>query len=452
MKLRCHTLIPLLALVPLLAAGQTNTSSTDVSPAPTTNALTLEQSFERALQSNEEAKLADLAVKESALLPWRSLSVVFPQVQANASRMYPEEEITGETGNAVVADPTDRASIRLSQSLFNSDALASYRSSRYLNYAALDDRVFRLRDLLFRVADTYISYLKLQQIVGISRETLKLAQEQRHTALARFDAGQVPKTDLLRAEVEVSRTERELEIAQNAQRLGRTQLCLLIGADDQPFTAQTPAEMTGASFDDEATLEKLIRTATEQRDDLKRAVNQRDAARWVLRGARMTYLPKFSVDLEQTWADPASLTQPESFWTATLRANLPLFEGGSRRLDIKQAGYRLEQAELVCSQLVKTVRLQVTEAWLRSKTAKALLESNRKELDLAVENYDVVSKRYEAGQATSLDLIDAFTQLSRARISVANLTFDYQVSLLNLLKQIGSFGESYVADKKQEPK
>ncbi|HOW97799.1 MAG TPA: TolC family protein [Kiritimatiellia bacterium] len=429
----------LLALRPCF--GQTNTE------AP----LTIERAFEMALERNEEARLADLAVKQRALLPWRSLSLLFPSLTADASRMIPEDEIVGESGSPVVADPTDRASLRLSQPLFSSDAYAGYRSGRSLERAAIEDRVFRLRDLLFRVAATFIDCLKLEHVVGINRETLTLAEEQRRTAEARYEAGEVPKTDVLRAEVEVSRARRELDVSRNQWQLAGAQLATLIGAGDGPVSVQAPPEGLADRLEHADSLETLIAAALEQRDDLRRAAYEREAARWSLVKARRGWWPTVSFDVEQTWADPGSLSQPDDFWTATFRASLPLFEGGARQLDAREARYALEEADLVVSQLVKTVRLQVTEAWLRTRTARVLLDATQKELELARENYDVVSQRYRAGKATSLDQVDAFTQLSRARTSVANLTYDHQAAILHLLRQVGSLGERYVADTRSEP-
>lgn len=431
------------------AAAQTPAPPPHAPGPRSVEVITLEQAFQMALDSNEEAKLADLKVKQNALLPWRAVSIVSPNVNASATRMYPKEELkTGEPGSEtiIMADPTDQLGISLVQPLFNAQAYATYRGSKYLVNAAKDERVSALQNLLFRVADTYFNHLKVQRLVEVGRGNLRLAEEHFVTASNRYAAGEVAKTDVLRAEVMQSRAQRELESALNSLQLSRTALSLLIGITNRPFEVKEPSDIQQVSFDRKEALDELVRTAWDTRSDLSQLTNQLRVAQWNLKRTRYSLLPTLDVAVEQQWVRPESSSQPSDFWTATIRANLPLFEGGSRKLDIKEARYGLEQAELGYSQLRKAIQLQVTDAWLQSKTAKVNLQAVEKELELAQENYDVMSKRYQAGQATNLDMIDAMNQLALAKISVANQLYDYQVAVLRLLRQIGLFGERQIPD------
>ncbi|OQA26668.1 MAG: Outer membrane protein OprM precursor [Verrucomicrobia bacterium ADurb.Bin345] len=431
MKSRSSFFALLAAVVLVLGAGAE-------SPTPEPVRMTLEDAIAMALDTSEDVRLAEIGYEQTSLLRDRAKTLMKPDIAADASRTWPRDT-AGRWNEA--ADPTDRASIGLTQPLFNTDAYTTFRGSRYLVSAAQFQKEFAVEGALFGVAEVFLSFLQAQSSLDTARETLKLAREQLDATRTRYEAGHAPKTDYLRAETEVSRAERNLERVQNRLVSERLNLARLVGLGDRPFTAVAPDDFKQYPFDGAEPPQELMDTAMAKRKDLEQLRNDIQVAEWTLRQARYSLLPTLDVNVNQSWIEPETSSQPSDYWTASVRAHLPLFEGGKRTLDIKEARFGLEQARLALERQEKLVEQQVADAWLAGKTAKAHLAAFESELKLAEETYEVTKQQYSSGQVTSLDLIDAFTQLTLARANHATQTFQYYQSVLALFRELGRFGE-----------
>src|SRR5262249_60408952 len=91
---------------------------------------------------------------------------------------------------------------------------------------------FTIREVLFGVARAYYDVLRSQAQVIVAQETLRLTQDELKQAQARFRVGEVTKTDVLRAEVEVARAERALIRNQNDFQLTFTVLARAGGVEE----------------------------------------------------------------------------------------------------------------------------------------------------------------------------------------------------------------------------
>lgn len=425
---------PLAAL--LAAAVLALPAGAETPPEPVR--LTLEDAMAMAMNTSEDVRLADLRFQQTSLLRDRAKSLLKPQVAADASRTYPRDT-TG--GWSEAGDPIDKASIGLTQPLFDTDAYTTFRGSRYLVDAARFEKEFAVENVLFGVAEAFLSFLRAQSGLETAQETVKLAREQLDATTARYNAGQAPKTDQLRTEVEVSRALRALERVQNNVVSERLNLARLAGLGDRPFTAVAPDDFRSFPFEGAEPPRDLMDLALERRKDIEQLRNDIQVAEWTLRQARYSLLPTLDVNVNQSWVDPETQSQINDYWTASLRAHLPLFEGGKRTLDVKEARFGLEQARLALERQQKVVEQEVADAWLAGKTAKVHLAAFESELKLAEETYEVTKQQYSSGQATSLDLIDAFTQLTLARANHATQTFDYYQAVLALFRRMGRFDE-----------
>ena len=73
----------------------------------------------------------------------------------------------------------------------------------------------------------------------------------------------------------------------------------------------------------------------------------------------------------------------------------------------------------------RDIHIEVADSWYESKTARASLDALKKAQNLAKELYDVIKLRYEYGEASSLELIDSFTKLTKAQTDLLNQDYDY---------------------------
>ena len=92
-------------------------------------------------------------------------------------------------------------------------------------------------------------------------------------------------------------------------------------------------------------------------------------------------------------------------------------------------------------------QVQLKQTVLAVETLEATLETLKKEVALAEENYRITSKQYGVGLATSLDVNTAVNTLNQVRTQLIDQTYAYQVSLLALDRAIGLFGQEYLTQR-----
>ena len=156
------------------------------------------------------------------------------------------------------------------------------------------------------------------------------------------------------------------------------------------------------------------------------------------------YGPRLVAQWSNVWIDPEMSAPPNNFWQANVAMQIPIFEGGQRELDLRRTGLERTQAELSYENLTKSIAVDVKEAWLRVHSLEQTLQALHAEVEAADENYRSLENQYRAGTATSLDVLDALRELSRARTDLAVETDGYQLALRDLERVTGVFQQPRV--------
>jgi len=115
---------------------------------------------------------------------------------------------------------------------------------------------------------------------------------------------------------------------------------------------------------------------------------------------------------------------PSSY--AALAINFPIFQGGKRKSNIKQAELALKRTDWDIINLKNSVNAEYEQAMATYKTNYAAYQSLKENLSLAQEVYDVIQLQYRSGIKAYLEVITSETDLRNARIT-------YIVALYNLL-------------------
>jgi outer membrane protein TolC len=167
--------------------------------------------------------------------------------------------------------------------------------------------------------------------------------------------------------------------------------------------------------------------------------------------ARQAFLPTLSLDpVYGIEANAFALNTPVAaarelgnlpslgyFVTASL--NMPLWDWGVRRSKVKQAELKREQAALELSTAQRTLIRNLHGFFGEAQTAREQVVLLRQAVDLASESLRLNTLRYQAGEATILELVDAETTLTQARNAYDDGLVRYRVALGNLQTLTGVF-------------
>lgn len=433
-------------------------NATEMSSGETASAagrtLSLEDAYRAALANEEQIKIAGRELAKAQLLPWRAIAQLTPRADILGLYTRNKEELAFQFppelgGGAAGTSGSAIRPLEIWQGIFNVTQpllQPSFFPSRQLGKDAVQQGEqqydFTVRAVLFGVAQAYYDVLRVQAQIAVARETLQLTTDQLQQARVRVRVGEVTETDALRAEVEVAQAEQTLTTTQYNLRLASTVLSRTIGAKEsvqvvEPTPPQYPAE----------TYDQLLNKAYQHRQDLRAqefAVN-------VARQRKNLVLARYAPQIDTQWRfdrrDTETFAERDKFWTLFLNFRVPLFDGGVREIDLMEQEENLSQAQLQVERLRKDISVQVQEALVAVETSSVTLETLKKQVALAQRNYEITSKQYGVGEATSLDVNNTLNTLNLVRVRLTNQTYAYQLAILNLERVIGSFGQVYLPSR-----
>jgi outer membrane protein TolC len=119
--------------------------------------------------------------------------------------------------------------------------------------------------------------------------------------------------------------------------------------------------------------------------------------------------------------------------------NVPVWTWGAARSKVKQAELRLEQARTDLSFTQRQLLANLHGFYLEANVASSQMASLKHSLDLSEESLKLTLLRYEAGEVTVLEVVDAQTTLFGARNAYDDGLARYRLSLAALQTLTGAF-------------
>jgi outer membrane protein TolC len=250
--------------------------------------------------------------------------------------------------------------------------------------------------------------------------------------------GEVAHADVIKAELQMRDRRRQLQEAQLALLNARLDLAVLIFpnfndnfevADDIHAVAPLPS------------IEEIQQRGTKDNPDLRAALEAVRQSRYDVFGARMGYLPSLSFDyfygIDATrFAVNSELGNGKQYsnvgysWLATL--NIPIWNWGTTQSKVKQAELKQDQAKREFSLAQRKLIAEIQSLYAEASTALSELEDLKRSGELASESLRLVTLRYQNGEATVLEVVDAQTTFTAANSAYQDGALRYRVALASL--------------------
>ncbi len=198
-------------------------------------------------------------------------------------------------------------------------------------------------------------------------------------------------------------------------------------ADDLP---PTPPAMA-------LSLDQAIARGIQARPELRSAKEKIAAADDVVTAKKEEYLP--NINALATWTHTTGLEpfQPANEEYVGLQVQWKVWDWGSIWGEVKEAKANQTRAQLAADTLADHVRLEIRQHWLDAKAGYDNLASAKTQLETAEEAYRLQHVKYENGAATTTDVINAETEVVRARVQSAVARYDYYLALISLARSVG---------------
>lgn len=285
-------------------------------------------------------------------------------------------------------------------------------------------------DIVFLVKQAFYSLLLSQELQKYAQQNLELSQDFLLKAKLKFEAGDVAKVEVLRAQVEVAKAQNALRRVQNEVLLAKANLNYLM-ARRKYEPLEIAGELKAKTVD--LDYETLKQRALAFRPEMKKIRFSLERQNLQKNFANQTYLPDFEIGVNRH-----KLVGAGKWWDFTLSFTIPLFFWQPAKGEIAEANANILALDKEFEHLENAISLEVEDAYLNAMTATNQIKMFEQEiLQQAEEVYNMFSFSYQEGEISSIELIDARRTLIESQSSYADALFNYRAAIAALEKSIG---------------
>lgn len=443
----------ILALLAGSATGFAQVSSTAANQgAPLT--VTLQDALQRARVNDPQYRsaLTDLGVAREDRVQARA--GLLPNVNYNNSFIYTEgtgplpascNSPTSTTGcptskfiaNNGVHEYISQAGVHEDVSLTN---YAGFRRSEAALVQARAKAEVATRGLVVTVTQSYYGLVVAQRKYATAQRATTEADRFLDISQKLESGGEVAHADVIKARVQAQQVHRELQEAALDMEHSRLDLAVLLFPDfNQDFTVvddlQTP-ELLPAFPEVEAAGKK-------NNPELRAALAGYEVANHEVKAAWGGLLPALSVDYFYGIDANQFAIRTDGIrnlgYSAVATLQIPVFSWGSDRSKLKQAELRRDQAQVELTYAQRQLLSHLRQFYSEAETSRSEMESLASSAELAAESMRLVTLRYQAGESSVLEVVDAQNTLTQARNAYDDGQARYRVAVANLQTLTGNF-------------
>jgi outer membrane protein TolC len=433
-----YALLLAIGLATLDARAQQTSEPAASTQAPLT--LTLEDALARARTNSIpfQAALTDQGVAREDRTQARA--ALLPSVNYNNAFIYTEPNGTPSgvfIANNSVHEYLSQGNIH---QVIGYAPYADFKRAGALAAAARAKAEIARRGLVVTVVQGYYGliaaqrkYANAQQAAGEAQRFLALSQKLEN-------GGEVAHADVIKAQIQFNDRQRDLREAQLAMDKSRLELSVLLFPDfNLNFTLVDDAQLAPPlmSFDD------FMKAAQNKNPELRASTAGFQAAKFELSSAQSGYFPSLSIDYFYG-IDAAHFATREPDGTHNLgyavaaTLNIPVWNWGATHSKVVQADLKRKQAQRELSLTQRKLQADMREFYAEAEAAQTELAMLKSSAELAAESLRLTNLRYQGGEATVLEVVDAQNTLTLARNAFNDGEVRARTALANLQTLTGT--------------
>jgi len=331
-------------------------------------------------------------------------------------------------------------SVEVRQPLFaGGGILANYQASSIGEDAARLDETAKIQDVVLEVKIAYFNILRAQRIQTAALQSVEMLKAHRDVAENYFRVGMIPKNDLLHAEVELANGKQALVRAQNMVELSKSHFNTVL---KRQISASVEVEDILTYQPLLKSFEECLNMARQMRPELKIASLKAAQAGKLVRIAQSDYFPSLSFVGNYTrFGDNPSVSGSDykdmESWYLMAVASWNFWEWGKTKFRVDASKAKENQAMGAAKELNDQISLEIKDAYLTLQEAENQIIVSQKVIEQAEENFRISEERYKERMATSTEVLEAQTLLTRAKSEYANALGDYNINYAKLQKSMG---------------
>ncbi len=438
--------------------------------------ISLEQALEIALSENVSVKVADMEIERTGFAKKGTYAALFPQIDASGSYqrtikkqvMYMDFDMSALGGGGSSSSGTTEPETATKASSSSSSNGGGIEMGRWNSFSAgltaamplvnatlwesikisgLDvelavekARSSRL-ETVTQVKNAYFATLLAKEAFAVYKDVYENAVKNLEEAEKKYKAEKTSEVEYLRAKTTVANAIPNVFNAESSVVLALWQLKAVLGVD-----LDMNIDITGALGDYAEQMFYDIHsqdsTSLDNNSTMKQLAIQTEQLARAIKIQQNANIPTLSLAFNFSYS---AMTNDFNFsefrWTpysvVGLSLNIPIFAGGKRHQQIRQAKNQYEQVQLQVENTERQLQISIRQSLNTMETQMKSYYAAQSAVELAGKAYDIAEAAYRLGSNTLIELNDAQLSLTQAKLAESQAIYNFVIAKAQLEQTLG---------------
>jgi outer membrane protein len=411
-------------------------------PDPVLHEATLQRCIQYALEHQPFVREAMVDEEIAERTIQGKLADWFPQINLNINAQHNPQLPVAVVGGAPIKQGlanTSNIQFTATQALFNKDVMLAASSASDVRAFARQRTSGSKIDVVVNVSKAFYATLVTKQQIALLEDAVLRLEQSYKDAFTKYQGGIVDKTDYMRALIALNNVKADLNQARESLKARNAALKEQMG---YPSEVELEPEYDASHMALEATIDTVQVLQYEKRIEFQLLQTQKRLQEDNLSYYAWSFLPSLSayggytLNYQNNSADALyNQNYPSSF--VGLQLSFPLFQGGKRIQQLKQARLQVDRVDYDRLSLQHAIDTQYAVALASYKSSLNDYTASTENVKYAEDVYRTIQLQYKAGTKSYLEFITAETDLRAAQINQMNALYQLLISKLDMQKALG---------------
>ena len=366
-----------------------------------------------------------------------------PTLSASGRANWSETTVPGTSPLADVEANSGSAVLSLSQPIYTGGRVASAVSAAEADSLSGREALRRVEaQILAQVIQAYVDVRRDMESLRIRQTNVAVLQRQLDESRARFEVGEITRTDVAQSEARLAAAVALLNSAQATLATSRAGYEAVVGqapgdlAPEPPISSLLPG-----------TIEQAWDLAESGSPIVRGAEYAEQASRARVAGARAEQMPTIALQGQLGYSGLASPLHTDAYSRALSGGavvTIPIFSGGQTLSRVRAASERNTVDRLGVESARRAVRQSITQSWSALQASRSNIEATDKQVRAARIAAEGVLQEQRVGLRTTIDVLNAEQELRAAELAQISARRDEYVAATGVLSQIGRLQVGYL--------
>ena len=442
--------------------------------------ITLEQALEIALSENVSVKVADMEIRRTEYAKKGSYAALFPQIDASGAYqrtikkqvMYMDFDMSSlggmgggsqEGGETEIPDGVEipesgasspaggglevgrwntwSAGVSAAMPLVNAQLWKSLKISGLDVELAVEKARSSRLDMVTQVKNAYFATLLAKEAFDVYKQVYENAVQNLAETEKKYKVQKVSDMELLRAKTTVANAIPNVYNAEGSVVLALWQLKAVLGVelDMNLDVAGKLEDWSEHMFYD---IHQHDSISLDRNTTMKQLAIQAEMLAETIKVQKFANIPSLAAAFNFSYnAMTNDFNFSEYRWTpysyVGLSLNIPIFAGGKRYQQIRQAKNQYEQVKLQTVNTERQLKIAIRQSLNTMETNMKSFYAAKDAVASAQKGYDIVAKSYQVGRSTLIELNDAQLALTQAQLAASQAVYSFLTAKAQLEQTLG---------------